>query len=62
MFVQKCLGINEKGHLTIGGLDTVELAKEYGTPLYLMDEETIRKVSLIFNRQVNLIDVQHSVL
>ena len=26
----------------------------------VLDEETIRKVSLIFNRQVNLIDVQHS--
>lgn len=26
----------------------------------VLDEETIRKVSLIFNRQVNLIDVQHT--
>ena len=32
----------EKGHLTIGGCDTVELAKEYGTPLYVLDENTIR--------------------
>lgn len=43
MFVQECLGINERGHLTIGGLDTVELAGKYGTPLFLMDEETIRQ-------------------
>ena len=27
----------------IGGLDTVDLAKEYGTPLYVMDENLIRK-------------------
>ena len=27
MFVNDCLNINEKGHLTIGGCDTVELAK-----------------------------------
>ena len=29
------LNINEKGHLTIGGIDTVELAGQYGTPLYV---------------------------
>ena len=36
------LTINEKGHLAVGGLDTVELAAEYGTPLYLLDEDVIR--------------------
>ena len=34
---------NEKGHLTIGGMDTVELAKEFGTPAYILDEEVIRR-------------------
>jgi len=43
MFVSDCLDINEKGHLTIGGCDTVDLAKRFGTPLYVMDDETIRK-------------------
>ncbi len=33
---------NEKNHLEIGGCDTVELAKEFGTPLFVMDEETLR--------------------
>ncbi len=42
MFVKDCLNINENGHLTIGGCDTVELAKQYGTPLYVLDENTIR--------------------
>jgi len=37
------LNINEKGHLTLGGLDTVELAKEYGTPLYVMDKDRVRE-------------------
>jgi diaminopimelate decarboxylase len=32
---------NAKGHLTIGGVDTVDLAEEYGTPLWIIDEETI---------------------
>ncbi|HWI61645.1 MAG TPA: diaminopimelate decarboxylase [Symbiobacteriaceae bacterium] len=34
---------NALGHLTIGGVDTMDLAKEFGTPLYIMDEELIRK-------------------
>lgn len=36
--------INEKGHLEIGGYDTVQLAQDFGTPLYVMDEEEIRRV------------------
>ncbi len=42
MFINECLNVNDKGHLTIGGCDTVELAKEYGTPLYVLDENVIR--------------------
>ena len=34
--------INKKGHLVIGGCDTVELANKYSTPLYLIDEKTFR--------------------
>jgi diaminopimelate decarboxylase len=34
--------INEKGHLEIGGCDLVDLAAEFGTPLYVMDEVTLR--------------------
>jgi diaminopimelate decarboxylase len=37
------LSVNEKGHLTFAGRDTVELAQKYGTPLYLMDEDRIRE-------------------
>ena len=33
--------INEKGHLVIGGCDSVDLVEEFGTPLYVMDEELI---------------------
>ncbi len=39
-----CLSINEKGHLAISGCDAVELAREYGTPLYVMSEDEIRRV------------------
>lgn len=34
--------VNERGHLEIGGCDAVELAREFGTPLYVMDETAIR--------------------
>ena len=37
------VSVNEKGHLTFAGFDTVELAEKYGTPLYLMDENLIRE-------------------
>lgn len=36
------LSVNANGHLAFNGADTVELCKEYGTPLYVMDEDRIR--------------------
>jgi diaminopimelate decarboxylase len=35
--------INSKGHLEIGGCDVVDLAQEFGTPLYIVDEALIRE-------------------
>lgn len=43
MFNSDNLSINSKNHLTIGSHDTVELAKEFGTPLYVLDEDLMRK-------------------
>ncbi len=37
------LTTNEAGHLALGGADVPALAKEFGTPLYLMDEGSIRR-------------------
>ena len=37
------LSVNEKGHLTLGGVDVVSMAEKYGTPLYLYDENRIRE-------------------
>jgi diaminopimelate decarboxylase len=36
--------INGKGHLVVGGCDTADLAEEFGTPLYIMDEAHIRDI------------------
>ena len=33
--------INEKGNLSIGGVDTIDLVKKFKTPLYVMDQELI---------------------
>lgn len=43
MYTQNNLFLNEKGHLSFCGIDTVSLAQKYGTPLYLLDEEGIRE-------------------
>jgi diaminopimelate decarboxylase len=41
-FVCPNIGVNAEGRLTFAGQDTLRLAEEYGTPLYLMDEDRIR--------------------
>lgn len=43
MYLHGTSKINNKGHLEIGGCDTVELKETYGTPLYIMDEALIRQ-------------------
>ena len=35
---------NSKGNLEIGGCDLVSLADKYGTPLYVIDEKTLRNI------------------
>jgi diaminopimelate decarboxylase len=34
---------NAAGHLEIGGCDVVDLAREFGTPLFIYDEQTLRE-------------------
>jgi diaminopimelate decarboxylase len=35
--------VDEKGHLHVGGIDLLELAGEYGTPLFVYDEDHLRR-------------------
>ena len=37
------LSVNSDGHLVFAGYDTLELAKKFGTALYVMDEDRIRQ-------------------
>jgi diaminopimelate decarboxylase len=34
--------VNERGHLEIGGCDAIELAREYGTPVFVVAEPDLR--------------------
>lgn len=46
--IAKNLTVNAAGHLCFAGADTSVLAKEYGTPVYLMDEERMRQNCRIY--------------
>jgi diaminopimelate decarboxylase len=43
--------VSKRGHLIIGGCDTVDLAADFGTPLYLFDEVTLRSKCEEFKRE-----------
>lgn len=53
--------INKNGHLEIGGMDTVELAEKYGTPLYVYDVSMIRKNARSFVETFERLGVQAKV-
>lgn len=40
--IEGFLTVNERDHLVIEGLDTVDLAAKYGTPVYIVSEDRIR--------------------
>lgn len=48
MNARDTLKVNEKGHLEIGGADCVDLAKKFGTPLYVFDEAYIRRMMGVY--------------
>ena len=53
MYVSDCISVNERGHLTLGSYDTVELVKKFGTPLYAFDENEIRKNLREFKKSID---------
>ncbi|WP_078553168.1 diaminopimelate decarboxylase [Bacillus alkalicellulosilyticus] len=42
--------INDRGHLEIGGVDSVELAKKYGTPVFVYDVALMRQRAYDFKQ------------
>ena len=53
MHQRETLKINGKGHLEIGGCDCVDLAKQFGTPLYVFDEKYIRKMARTYKQTID---------
>ncbi len=43
--------VDARGHLVIGGCDTVALADEFGTPLYIFDEQALRQKCAEFRNE-----------
>lgn len=43
MYFHGTTGVNKQGNLEIGGVDAVDLASKYGTPLYVYDVSLIRE-------------------
>jgi diaminopimelate decarboxylase len=48
--------VNERGHLEIGGCDAIELAREFGTPAYVVAEQDLRARARSF---LDLISARH---
>lgn len=53
MFVSEALKVNNANHLEIGGCDCVELVKNFGSPLYVMDEGLIRERCRIYKKAMD---------
>ena len=41
-FIHSNVAVGDNGHLYFAGVDTVGLAEEYGTPVFLVDEDRVR--------------------
>ncbi len=61
MFLHGTSKINSKGHLEIGGCDVTDLAKEFGTPLYIVDEELVRQRAREFMEAFRKTGLRHQV-
>ncbi|MDP9699746.1 diaminopimelate decarboxylase [Paenibacillus intestini] len=43
MYLHGTSRINEQGHLEIGGVDVTDMKEQFGTPLYVVDEQLVRE-------------------
>src|SRR5690625_933715 len=55
------MAINDKGHLEIGGVDTITLTEKYGTPLYVYDIAHIRNRARAFTSMFDVYGVNAQV-
>jgi diaminopimelate decarboxylase len=50
---RETLKVNKNGHLEIGGCDTLKLAADFGTPLYVFDESYIRTMMRTYKQTID---------
>ena len=53
MYISDNFKVNSCGHLEIGGCDTTTLAKEYKTPLYVLDEQRVRTAMRAYKNAID---------
>lgn len=53
--------INDRGHLEIGGVDTLDIVKEYGTPVYVYDVALIRERAKGFKETFERLEIKAQV-
>ncbi|MEJ8554813.1 diaminopimelate decarboxylase [Tepidibacter sp. Z1-5] len=56
------MNINNRGNLEIGNCDAVNLVKEFGTPLYVVDEELVRNNCKLFNESFSVKEIDTEVI
>lgn len=61
MYYYGTTAVNDKGHLEIGGIDTIELVKEFGTPVYVYDVALIRQRAKSFKETFEKLGVNAQV-
>lgn len=49
-YIHSNISVSEKGRLAFAGCDVVDMAKEFGTGLYLLDEDLIRERCRMYKR------------
>lgn len=53
--------VNQQGHLTVGGVDTIDLAHTYGTPLVVYDIALFRERAQAFKETFNNVGIRAQV-
>ncbi|MBE4910355.1 diaminopimelate decarboxylase [Bacillus luteolus] len=61
MYLHGTSKVNGNGHLEIGGVDSVSLAKKYGTPLYVYDIALIRERARSFRDTFEKLNIKAQV-
>ncbi len=51
--MERNISVTENGHLLLGGMDAVSLAKQFHTPLYVLEEDKVRSAMAAYRSSMN---------